>query len=351
MLRQTAQYAQEYAMLKSPGHLSNEGDQSDAVENGIAHILARENSVRIPRLTYSNHLFSWATGLLVGGPFLLGSPGFAFATNGAVNVTVFVWICFVFVWGSVLTSRISRDTKGDVSPDILATKQLVLRFLVVFSLCNGPWTFCCALVYVSDDDNLLQIVYNIAVAIGVLQGFANYVSFTVNTQCLTSHFFSHDPEKESHDPEKEQENWRKGLFPLDNDTLTDLGIEMSDETGGDENEGYHLHVKSESRLSPVLKKIVSKFQCEIAADNVKLGPTIGVGTSAQVKQGTFGNSEVAVKIYINQQLCHKRSQGADGKTALEKEVSVLLSVRSPNVLRLFGVVHLPEGVGIKRRDP
>jgi hypothetical protein len=70
---------------------------------------------------------------------------------------------------------------------------------------------------------------------------------------------------------------------------------------------------------------------------IEVGECIGVGSSARVLKGQFGNAAIAIKMYTSP---YRKDIGLT--QLLEKEVSVLLTVPHPNseFIRVAGTLHV-----------
>ncbi len=89
--------------------------------------------------------------------------------------------------------------------------------------------------------------------------------------------------------------------------------------------------------------MVLKAGSEIVPNRIQIGRCVGTGSTSRVFVGKFDEFPVAIKIYT-QQSNHSSNERAEAD--LMREANVLITASHPNVLRIYGVSRLPEGLGI-----
>jgi serine/threonine protein kinase len=75
----------------------------------------------------------------------------------------------------------------------------------------------------------------------------------------------------------------------------------------------------------------------VESSELRFGPMIGKGQFSKVFQGTFRNQEVAIKV-----LDQSTRPDPEQLERLKKELAVLSSLRSQNVVYFFGAVLKPK---------
>lgn len=125
--------------------------------------------------------------------------------------------------------------------------------------------------------------------------------------------------------------------PLPTSTATQLGSPTSCQNGSvssnstsSMNGNLHLLTESESELE----------DCEIAWSDLTLREQVGEGSCGTVYHGIWFGSDVAVKVFTNQEYTTELLED------FRKEVAIMRRLRHPNVLLFMGAVYSPRHLSI-----
>jgi serine/threonine protein kinase len=318
-------------VLNAEYHALGGGTPGDHDWHSDAYVTAR-----LPTLGLSNHLFCWGFAAALAISIVVGSDDVYFAVYAAVNFGVFLWTCGVFAVSRTLVANLQKRVGTRAPPAILETQQLLTRFLLAYVVCNTPWTVVCVYLNIYGQTN--EVLFGIADPLLVWQGFANYLCYTARRDHFIGCYHA---------------QWWEWccIFQEDNDLESSSKLEGSDMSRSDGNRATFLNVLKKSQRGqngdgdgPVFKAHLHKLQCEIDPQRITVGEIIGIGSSATVRRGVFGNANVAIKIpRVGQQ---QTLESSISSGSFPSEVAVLVTALSPCVVQFFGVCRLPEGICI-----
>jgi serine/threonine protein kinase len=288
-------------------------------QNGNNTPLAAHSARKLPNVEFVHHCCSWGVAVTFACVIKESTDQIYFLTYAAINFGVFFWTLGVFLFSKVVVAKL-ETTFGGSPPVVLYNRQLMARFLLAYVVCNLPWTVFCVYINIYGKSN--EILFGIADPLLVLQGFANYVCYSASQEklvgccCVT---------RENDDDDLEM-SW-SGKDDAANSTFLN----------------FFSAVQSGKSVD-AFETLMLRLQCVIEPERLVVGKVIGVGSSATVREGSFGNTNVAIKIPRVNHRSALESSVSSGR--FETEIAVLVAAAHPCVVQFFGICRCAEGICI-----
>jgi hypothetical protein len=290
--------------------------------------------------------------------------------RGLVNTAESVVNAATFT--SVIFTMYSFRRGGDIPEVLVNSWKLLFRLIAADLIINLPFIILNFSLIYTDRPN--PLLFSISMPLLQAQGIAIYCTYALNQAALQRMFFfcwvdslrapvilSNSSKSHSDSSSTSKGSFDEGIYSNSTSRITEASsdnllqslirsfeyddrpsIDGFEEGGWAKEPSIYSQAKSRSKSrsrsrqsSFFEESIVRKFQCKINASQIEFAEQIGRGSSACVKRGKFGNTDVAIKVYNAPYLRDmRRSQ------EFEKEVAVLLTVFHPNILRFYGIVEI-----------